>query len=240
MLLAELAYPDEILFIRHAQSEGNVMTLQERSLSPLASNRYALTELGRQQAAMTRDWLAENYGGDAIYRIFASYYKRTCETADICFPGREIRQDPRLAERDRGIEHVLTREQLLEQFPFEAGRLEASGPYHFRPIAGESWTDMERRVREFLLELRLKYAGTKVAVVTHAHWLLLLQKVLEGWSIEQIEQMHREHRVVANVSILCYRNQTDPKTGCSKLVHDSKNDYIIPWKGKLPEGANLP
>ncbi len=240
MSLRELAFPDEVLFIRHAQSQGNVMTREERARNPLASNRYALTELGQAQAGFTRDWLAGHYSGDALYRIFASYYKRTCETADICFPDREIRQDPRLAERDRGIEHVLTRQQMAIQFPFEAGRLAASGPYHHRPIAGESWADMERRVHEFLLMLRLKYAGKKIAVVGHAHWLLLLQKVLEGWTIEQVEQMYRDHQVVANVSILRYHNQTDSETGCSRLVHNPAIDYITPWEGRLPDGASMP
>src|SRR3990167_7816906 len=106
-------YPKAVALVRHAESQGNLMTREERARTALGTNCYRLTPHGRAQAEFTKAWLEEHFPKPA--RIFRSHYTRTAETAEICYSGHEIRVDPRLAEANRGVWHVLSEEEIRAQ-----------------------------------------------------------------------------------------------------------------------------
>lgn len=224
-------YPSTILFGRHAQSVGNTLTREERAQRPQGTNLYELTERGREQARITGEWLRERYPEpDAIIR---SYYTRTRETADLLYPGRLITEDARLAEANRGIWHVRSEAQIAREAPWELDRRAFEGLYHYRPIGGENWPDVEARVRPFRHSLRWRFPGKTVVVVTHGQWLLVWQKLVHHWTIEDVIRRYQQEEVVANASVLIYHGDVEPKTGKYILRHDPATDYIVPWQGKI-------
>ncbi len=114
-------YPT-IIFVRHAQSEGNVLTVAERAEMQIGTTAYRLTSLGRRQATCTHDWLQKNFPNPD--RVIRSYYQRTAETAKLCYPEEEVREDARLAEANRGVYTILGPNGVKEKMPWETVRRE--------------------------------------------------------------------------------------------------------------------
>lgn len=217
-------YPKEIILIRHGQSEGNLLTKTERAKWSVGTNRYKLTPLGISQAMEANAWMEKNRPD--IAEVFTSYYTRTVETAQNVFPNRKLVEDPRLTEIDRGVGHTLTDEELSVHHPSEHERKRRSGTYHYRPVAGTSWADKEMQIRSFLQMLRFgDYAGESIAIVSHAHCILIFQKVLEGWSVEEVEKRDRDGDIVANASISIYTCDDSADSGWS---HNPDSGYIEP------------
>lgn len=195
----------------------------------MGTTYYELTERGREQARLTGEWLREQFPNPD--RIFRSYYTRTKETAELIYPGRHIDEDERLAEANRGIWHVRTEDWIREHRPEEFDRRELDGYYHFRPTGGENWPDIEFRLRDFRRSMRRRFPGRTLVVVTHGQWLLLWQKRLHHWTIDETVERYKQGKVVENASVLIYRDRLID--GHHQLVHNSETDYIIPWQGKL-------
>jgi len=224
-------YPELIIFVRHAESEGNVLTRDEQRSIPYGTERYKLTARGREQAQKTGEWLCRFPEPDIVLR---SYYARTNETAELVFPEmsekRLIKDEVLLAERDRGMWTEATEEEVQKHMPWEIRRRDKAREFHYRPPGGENFADVERRVREFRRSLRLNGSNRTIAVVGHSHWLLLWQKVVEKWTIDETEEKFLAKQWPANASVLLYRNVWYPKEGEYRLVHRPEQDYIIPWK----------
>lgn len=224
-------YPKTVAWVRHAQSVGNTLSREERARRPQGTNLYTLTERGREQARVTGLWLREHLPEpDTIIR---SYYARTRETADLLYPGRHIMEDARLAEANRGIWHVRTEEQIAREAPWELDRRKFEGLYHYRPIGGENWPDIEARVRSFRNSLRWRFPGKTIIVVTHGQWLLVLQKLVHHWSIDEVIRRYETEEVGANASVLLYHGDFDTETGKHVFRHDPATDYIVPWQVKI-------
>lgn len=225
-------YPKTMVFVRHAESEGNLMTPQERAEFPMGTTYYKLTARGEVQADITGRWLREHYPHPSA--ILRSYYTRTAMTAERCYPpalGYKINEDERLAEANRGIWHVRSEIWMREHRPEEVERRELEGRYHYRPPGGENSPDIERRIRDFRKSMRRRFAGKIVVVVTHGNWLLHWQKRIHHWTIAEMLERYERSAVVENASVLIYHGVVVDDRG--KLVHDPKIDYIIPWHGKI-------
>lgn len=225
-----MGWPRRLILIRHGQSEGNVLSVEERVNLDLSTYKYKLTDVGRQQAAMTRDVIHKRFP-EGFDGIFSSYYDRAKETAEIVFPGACIREDACLAEANRGIWHTMTHEQVLARWPEEVHRKQRDGYYHYRPIGGENWPDIEQRVRLFLLMLQNEYDGQNVCIVGHGHLFVCFQRVVDGISIEEAITRYRSN-YFDNASITTYRPKSVNRH--SRLVLAKGPD--VPWKGKLGGG----
>lgn len=218
-----MTLPYELVLVRHAESVGNVMSLDERPKHDIATHAYDLTERGRRQAEKARDWL------DARPRVpevlYCSYYKRAIDTMDIIRPGKHRIIDPRLAEAQRGIYHSLTRDEIQHLYPGELIRKEREGLYHYRPWGGENWPDVELRIHSFLGTMMHMHGGYRVVIVTHGHWLILLRRILDGTSIDEaVEQYHRGP--VENASITVYHSKRARLHDGYELQFSS---YVVPW-----------
>ena len=121
-----MAWPKCLVLVRHAESEGNVLTVDERTKFTTPTHAYGLTERGRKQAEITGQFLKDNFPPFDVR--YVSYYKRSKETMDILCPDDlPPYEDPRLAEAQRGIYHTMTREQLRMRFPEEIERKKREG-----------------------------------------------------------------------------------------------------------------
>lgn len=226
-------WPETVLWIRHAQSNGNCMTADERAKSGVGSNLYELTKLGELQAKHTGTWLREQFPNpDGFY---TSYYTRTRATAARLYPGREPYVDERLAEAQRGIWHVMTRAEVERHMPWEIRRREIEGLFHHRPVGGENWPDVRLRVRSFNHMIHRRYAGRTIVVVTHGFWLLMWKSIIHHWSIDRTEEAYRNFdldRLLENASVTIYRGVTDA-SGRNVIIPDPKTPYIVPWRGQI-------
>lgn len=195
----------------------------------MGTNWYALTERGREQARITGKWLRAQYPSPR--RIIRSYYQRTRETADLLYPDFPIREDERLAEASRGIWHVRTEDEIRREAPWEIDRKQFEGLYHYRPIGGENWPDVEGRVRAFRQSLRCRYPGETVVAVTHGHLIMLWQKLVHGWTIEETVARYERHEFARNAAVLLYHGETRGEK--HMLTHNPAEDYVVPWEGKI-------
>jgi len=98
-----MGWPKELVLVRHAESEGNVLTAEDRATFDIATHKYGLTVRGKEQARLTGEYLNKEFGNFDIY--YVSYYERSRETMSIMYPRAKVYEDPRLAEAQRGIYH---------------------------------------------------------------------------------------------------------------------------------------
>ena len=112
------SWPRLLVLVRHAESEGNLLSVQERADFDVSTHAYKLTPRGREQARITGEFLRNRYpqGFDVRY---CSYYDRAQETMRLLFPGERYYTDPRLAEAQRGVWHVAGCERLQQLLPTE-------------------------------------------------------------------------------------------------------------------------
>lgn len=228
-----MGWPRELFLFRHAESQGNVLSVEERAKWERSSHEYKLTKRGRNQAKLAGQWLREKYCEFDAY--FSSYYARARETLDIMFPGVKVIEDARLAEAQRGIWHTMTKDEIGKVFPSEISRKERENLYHYRPIGGENWPDVEMRIHSFRSTLTCEHDSEKVLVIVHGNWLSLFQRVNDGLSVEEVMRRYGldNRGVVDNASVTIYKNKS--VNGKPKLV--LKEENIIPWKDGLCENC---
>jgi 2,3-bisphosphoglycerate-dependent phosphoglycerate mutase len=221
-----MGWPRNLVMVRHAESEGNIRTADERATSGMSSDRYPLTSRGRKQAEITGAYLKEKFEGFRVY--YVSYYVRSRETMEVMFPDESHYEEPRLAEANRGIWHTMTAAQVEARYPGETERKKLEGLYHYRPFGGENWPDIELRIHSFLGTLSRDYEGEDVVMVVHGHWLILLQRLIHRFSIADAMDRYKQGSF-NNASITTYRGEN--QNGKSRLVLAEEN--FTPWKGKL-------
>jgi broad specificity phosphatase PhoE len=221
-----MGWPKLLVLVRHAESEGNVRTVEEKTAFDVATYAYDLTERGRQQALITGHYLKERFGSFDTY--YTSYYRRAVSTMNLMFPEAKIYEDPRLAEAQFGIWHIMTRAQIEVQFPAELARREREGLYHYRPWGGENWPDIELRIHSFLGTLSRDYEDQKVLAVVHGHWTVLFQRLIHHYSIEETIRKY-ESGIFENTSVTIYEGSTID--GKSRLL--LKEENFVPWLGQL-------
>lgn len=221
-----MGWPKQLVLVRHAESEGNTLSVDERAKFDKSTHSYGLTEKGKLQAKLTGDYLKAQYGTFDTY--YTSYYQRSRDTMSLMYPGMKVYEDPRLAEAQRGIYHFLTHEQIKEKYPEELERKSREGLYHYRPPSGENWPDVELRIHSFLTTLNRDQEDQKVLVVVHGHWMTLLQRLIHHHSIEESVERFKKG-VVKNASVTIYNKTVlNGKDRLSLMV-----DNFAPWEGKL-------
>ncbi|MBI3976509.1 MAG: histidine phosphatase family protein [Armatimonadetes bacterium] len=141
-----------IYYERHARSVDN-----ERRVAS-GHRDVELSEAGRAQARE----LGERHAAVQLDAVFCSDLRRSYETAEIAFAGRELLliRDRRLREWDYGA---------CTGRPWE--EVDAAAPRHLtEPFpAGESVVQAAERLASFLRELSDRYDGKTVVIV--GHWI---------------------------------------------------------------------
>lgn len=228
-----MGWPRSLVLVRHGESLGNTMTVSERATYECSTHAYPLTERGREQARVTGEWLKTKFGPFDVR--YTSYYRRAKETMELLCPDEKYYEDARLAEANRGVFHVMTRDEIERHFPFELKRKDREGLYHFRPLGGENWPDIELRIHSFLSTLSRDCDDAKVCIVVHGHWLILFQRLVERFSIEEAERRYHG-AVVKNASVTWY--EAERVCGKPRLVLREHN--VVPWDGVVPEAPSSP
>lgn len=189
----------ELFLVRHGQSTANRDKIVQGQLNT------ELTELGKTQAKLTAERL-KKYQFDKIY---SSDLQRAYKTAQEInkHQNLEIIQDKKIREINSGDWHGIP----IDQIDFT--ELEKN-KYGFRRPNGESTIDQNKRVNNFLAEIKKKYENTnkKILIVAHGHVNKLILKNLFNYTFENYHELNHP-------------------TNCSfyhiKLKPNQKPQYII-------------
>ncbi len=129
----------DLWLIRHGETDWN----RERRIQ--GQTDVPLNALGVQQAKR----LAERLTSQRFDRVYASDSKRAHHTAKIVVGKRDICLDKRLREISFGTLEGKTHAKFTEdeRYAYEAHRAD---PYNVALPQGESWTDLQTRVRAWL------------------------------------------------------------------------------------------
>lgn len=127
-------------------------------------NHGELSELGKEQSIKLKEMIK----GKKFDAVFCSDLKRAVDSAGIVF-GRTVKitQDKRLRECNYGKLNGADSEKV-ESYDC------INNPYP----NGESYKDVEKRIRGFLKDLLKNYAGKKVAIVAHKAPQLALEVMI--------------------------------------------------------------
>ncbi len=156
---------------RHGESDFNPNFI----LNGIPGVKNGLTEKGKAQVDAT----VEALRGTQIDLIYYSPLERTVATAmrireELGVPMEACFEDDRIKEMQFG---EFEGKQVYEYHAFFGA---GYNRLVMRPEGGESWTDVKKRVGEFLYEIEKKHAGKKILVVSHNGALQMLQAAAHG------------------------------------------------------------
>ena len=172
----------DLLFVRHAESEGNARGLMQ------GHQDFALSERGREQARRLASWLSTQ--GIAWDHSYTSPLVRARETAEIVceltgHAAPELEGD--LSELAAGTLEGLDRAQMAERFPlFLQKRVTEIGD--FAEYGGESYDAVQIRARRLLERLEAKHRASqsRLLLVGHGGFNFQLLKLIICLPVPQI------------------------------------------------------
>ncbi len=169
--------------LRHGHSIRNIKDIA--SCWPEKIN-LPLTERGKKQIK----GVAEKLKKEKISLIFSSDLLRTKQTAKIV--GRELKLKPKLDKRLREVNvGILNGKPVKEVGRFwDKERRLSPSEYYLRkfqiaPPKGENYTDIEKRMYEFIKEIDKKYQRENILIVSHQRPLTLLEKIVYGYDLNK-------------------------------------------------------
>jgi len=157
----------KITYFVHGTTEDN-----EKAL---ASGWYdvKLSKLGIEQSKKLKELIKDK----KFDVVFCSDLKRAVDSAELTFKsGIPIKKDIRLRECNYGDltqEPTKKIDSLMEKY--------IDNPFP----NGESYKDVEKRIRDFLKDLQKRYDGKKVAIIAHKAPQLALDVIIKGKSWKQ-------------------------------------------------------
>ena len=168
----------ELLFLRHAESLGNLKSIMQ------GRKDYALSERGHQQAQIVADFLKTQLFAERLpTHIYCSPLKRTMETAApfrAHFPDLPFECHDDLVEVDSGIFSGLTWAQAGAQYPEIQKRFKAVRDWGAVP-EGESKVALWQRAQNLISELSQRHnEDDYILMITHGGFIRASLSVLMG------------------------------------------------------------
>lgn len=199
---------DYFAVLRHGHAENNEAEENFKAGDPRAydgavevpSSCHDLTDEGKRQAILTGLWLREH--GFEFDEYVVSGFIRTMRFATLLsIPQAEWRIDERLCEKDSGVLNTLTPSKVRLHIEARGHARHEQDPYHFRPEHGESFLDLDVRIRPAFEDLR-----KRSLVVCHGHVIRVLDRVImEGMSGWEFSLFHPVRGDIPNGTLIEYR-----------------------------------
>ncbi|WP_062205429.1 histidine phosphatase family protein [Streptomyces sp. NBRC 109706] len=197
----------ELVAVRHGESVSNVVFAEAardgRADESLAYRDAAveLTARGVAQSEALGALIAGWPPGRRPEWVLCSPYARARQTWDIVARRLDapppVLVDERLRDREMGVFELLTPPAIERRAPGEVERRARVGEWFYRPPGGESFADVNLRVRDVLREVSDAVPGARVWVVAHDAVVVALARVVAGLGVAP----RPEARPVPNASL---------------------------------------
>ena len=185
---------NQYFILRHGQSLGNIKKIAccwpEKIYSPL-------TKKGEKQIQEVGQKLKK----EKIDLIFSSDLLRTKQTAKII--GKELGLKPKLDKRLREVNVGIFNGKPIKEvgrFWDREGKLSPLEHYlkrfQFAPPKGETYTEIEKRLSEFIKEIDKKYQGKNILIVSHQRPLTLLEKAIYNYDFKKFVKIILEKKEI--------------------------------------------
>ena len=180
----DLGAPTTLVLVRHGPTDHTT----DKRFSGSGGQDPALNADGRAQVRAVADWLAPL--GDEIDVVLSSPLRRAVETADIIAERltHTVQVEDGLAEAAFGTWEGLTFHEVQQAYPDD---LDAwLGSLDVAPGgSGESFKEIDRRVRRTRDRLISSFPGKAVLAVTHVTPIKLLVRMALGAPLEAVYKM---------------------------------------------------
>lgn len=210
-----------LYLVRHGETEWNRLKKFQGQLNS------DLTDIGIEQAKALGKYLEkENIDFDFVY---SSPQERAYDTAKLIKEDFQIITDSRLMEmafgKWEGMDVELIKEESAENFH---NFFNSSDKYDHRPHEAESFESLEARIRLFLDEIKEKYKGKNVLVVSHGVTLKVFVKIIKNQNLKEFSESGGIFNT--SLSLISYDKKWDIKY-LSKLDH-LEGELITEWLKK--------
>jgi NAD+ kinase len=199
-----MAMPENLILVRHGESEGNIAAGRSRRGDDSAfteefRNRHAamwrLTDLGRKQAEISGDYIRsrivpEFNNTPIFHRYYTSEYVRAMETAAFLgFENALWFAEFYLRERDLGKFEVMPMAERERAYA-DAVRERKIDSFYWVPPNGESLADLCLRIDRVLNTLHRECDGKNVIIVCHGDVMRAFRVRLERMSQERFREVY--------------------------------------------------
>ncbi len=175
---------NKYFLLRHGEALSN----KKRIISCWPEKIYCpLTLQGRKQIKKS----AKKLKNKKIDLIFSSDLLRTQQTAGIVAGELRIepKYDKRLREFNVGIFNGRSIKEDRQSFNKEIDR------FKIRPSGGENYTDVKKRMFEFLKDIDKKYSKKKILIISHEIPLTILIGVVKDFSNQEILKYRKKSKI---------------------------------------------
>ncbi|MDB5239050.1 MAG: isoleucyl-tRNA synthetase, isoleucyl-tRNA synthetase [Candidatus Parcubacteria bacterium] len=177
--------------IRHGEADNNVLGV----LSGVADAPHHLTEKGRKQVAES----AGKLKGIKFDMIFASPFVRTQETLAILretngWKDEQIKTDVRIRELGGGHWNGRKIQEYYEYF-------NNSDRFASHPDGVENYTEIKKRMGDFLYDLENRYESKTILIVTHETPAFLLIAAAAGMDRKQSIELRGRGEFINNAEV---------------------------------------
>ena len=194
--------------LRHGFAENNAAEAKHRAGDPRAydpaikipSSGHDLMDEGKEQAVKTGAWLKRH--GITFSHHVVSGFVRAMRTASLLnIPNARWRIEERLCEKDSGILNTLTPSKVQAHIKGRGHTRHNQDPYRFRPEHGESFLDLDVRMRSVF-----EWLDDDSLVVCHGHVIRVLDRVImEGMSAWEYALFNPVSGDIPNGALIEYR-----------------------------------
>lgn len=218
----------KLIVARHAESRGNVEKIYQGKVPGTE-----LTENGKKQAAGLANKVSASVKETKVTAVYCSPLTRTHSTAQAVAEecGAPIFIDERLREVSFGEyegKHIdfddLTFIRERRAHKLEKGHIESI--YHFDGM--ETWSQIEKRVRDFLDEILAKHKGETVVIVTHADLVMNMKHIFTGEDPHKI--VHQPYPELAGMTTFYWDHERKAQMDLHKETVDD-----IMWQAAQKE-----
>lgn len=213
-----MAMPIDLLFVRHGQSESNVLVERRTNgqhmtdeYATVPDNSWRLTEKGANQAEAAGRYIRKNFL-DGFDRYIVSPFVRTRETAArLDLPDGAWEENRMIRERSWGEIDGISIEKFEKSYPLNR-QLKEKDPIYWVPPAGESLASVADNRSSNFLEGLNNSADERIIAVTHGEFIKTVRMVLERWSEEKFREMEDDKSQILHNCVMVHYTRRNPET----------------------------
>ncbi len=230
-----MAAPNDLIFIRHGESEANIVQRQGydpgSDLAGKHDGYVRLTPAGVKQAQSAGAWL-KSQKLSKFSHYYVSPFARARETAGYLGLNGDWRIDDRLREQNWGTFNLLSWDKIQNIDPASRS-LHEQFHWYWQPRDGESLaSEVRGRFESWFSSVQRQATAEKVIAATHGGYMNAARFVLERITPEKWKEDfdNGDHRIF-NSHILHY-TRLNPKTG-ERAPYLKWRRAICPWDESL-------